>query len=269
MTPQQFGALADGTHDDTAAIQAALDTGRSVFLPEGIYIITDSLAKRSIGQWLRGAGQNRTILRQTTGGKNAINILDPYGDGNPAHEWRGLYDGGGGVFFQEIGDMTIEGTDPTAGVGINCDGQGVHIGDYLYLHDLQTFRFGTHFFLDSVAQLRLERITAQNGNSLENEVGTGIFVPPTSAVPNSFIMEGVSVTGFTTGVDVLTSGGKFNFGDVVLCAIGVQINGQCVIDGGHFESCPLNINIGSTSSTPGDVARRQHVGGRLRDNEPD
>jgi hypothetical protein len=249
VTPQQFGALADGMHDDTQAIQAALDTGRSVFLPEGIYVLTDSLAKGSIGQWMRGAGQNRTILRQTTAGKNAINFVNPSSDGNDAHQWHGEYSGGGGVFLQEIGDMTIEGTDAGSGIAIYCDGKGVHIGDYFYLHDLWTYRFGTHLYFDSVAQLRFERVTAQNGASMEDATGTGIYVPVTSAVPNSFIMEGVSVTGFAVGVDVSAIGGKFNFGDVVMCNIGVQISGgECVIDGGHFESCTRYLNVGSTYS---------------------
>lgn len=39
-TPQQFGAAADGITDDTAAIQAALDTGRDVYFPNGTYLVT-------------------------------------------------------------------------------------------------------------------------------------------------------------------------------------------------------------------------------------
>lgn len=37
VTPQMFGAIADGVSDDTEAIQAALDSGSSVVLPNGRY----------------------------------------------------------------------------------------------------------------------------------------------------------------------------------------------------------------------------------------
>jgi hypothetical protein len=33
VTPQQFGALSDGIHDDRPAIQAALDSGNPIYLP--------------------------------------------------------------------------------------------------------------------------------------------------------------------------------------------------------------------------------------------
>lgn len=44
-TPQDFGAQGDGVHDDTAALQAALDyiPAETVLLPPGTYILTRSL----------------------------------------------------------------------------------------------------------------------------------------------------------------------------------------------------------------------------------
>lgn len=43
VTPQMFGAKADGTTDDTDAIQAALDCGGTVFFPTGRYKATSQL----------------------------------------------------------------------------------------------------------------------------------------------------------------------------------------------------------------------------------
>ena len=43
VTPQMFGAVGDGNADDTAALQSALDTGKSLFIPEGRYKITKTL----------------------------------------------------------------------------------------------------------------------------------------------------------------------------------------------------------------------------------
>jgi hypothetical protein len=46
VTPQAFGAVGDGRHDDTDALQQALDT-RSVFVPAGNYKVTRKLWIRS------------------------------------------------------------------------------------------------------------------------------------------------------------------------------------------------------------------------------
>ncbi len=40
---QDFGAVGDGKKDDTAAIQKAIDSRRVVYLPQGFYIVTDTI----------------------------------------------------------------------------------------------------------------------------------------------------------------------------------------------------------------------------------
>lgn len=49
VTPQMYGAVADGTTDDAAAIQAAIDSGKTVRFPYGKYCIanTINIAKKS------------------------------------------------------------------------------------------------------------------------------------------------------------------------------------------------------------------------------
>ncbi len=47
MTPQQFGAIADGVHDDTRAIQSALDCCNNVVFPTGVYKTTAKLILHS------------------------------------------------------------------------------------------------------------------------------------------------------------------------------------------------------------------------------
>lgn len=51
-----FGATGDGATDDTAAIQAAINAGQSVYFPAGQYRITDSIKWQN--QWLIGAVDN-------------------------------------------------------------------------------------------------------------------------------------------------------------------------------------------------------------------
>ena len=43
VTPQMFGAAGDGVVDDTEAIQAAIDSGKPVLIPSGVYRLTSPL----------------------------------------------------------------------------------------------------------------------------------------------------------------------------------------------------------------------------------
>ena len=55
VTPQMFGAKGDGETDDTAAFQAALDTGRTVYIPAGKrYRITGTLNVETVYQNIHG-----------------------------------------------------------------------------------------------------------------------------------------------------------------------------------------------------------------------
>jgi hypothetical protein len=66
---KDFGAIGDGVADDTAAIQAAIDsipiTGGGVYFPNGIYIITESLSVGSNTQ-LFGQGISSEIKASQT-----------------------------------------------------------------------------------------------------------------------------------------------------------------------------------------------------------
>lgn len=53
---KDFGAKGDGMSDDTAAIQAALDTGKNIFIPMGIYLCNRELELKTKGQVVAGAG---------------------------------------------------------------------------------------------------------------------------------------------------------------------------------------------------------------------
>src|ERR1700694_5341376 len=57
VTPFSYGALGNNSNDDRAAIQAAINTGRAVYIPEGFtFKIGDSLYAPNSGQLFFGGG---------------------------------------------------------------------------------------------------------------------------------------------------------------------------------------------------------------------
>ncbi len=81
VSVKDFGAVGDDTANDAAAIQLALNTGKSVYLPAGTYnCFTIALTFTTAGQFLFGCG-NTSILKSglsnyfiTTTGKNNTGV---------------------------------------------------------------------------------------------------------------------------------------------------------------------------------------------------
>ena len=70
VTSDIYGAVGDGVADDTVAIQSALNTGNSVFLPAGTYKITSLLTMAASGQVIFGEGFRSYIRQDSTDNAN-------------------------------------------------------------------------------------------------------------------------------------------------------------------------------------------------------
>lgn len=77
VSVKDLGAVGNGTADDTAAIQAAIDRveslgGGTVYFPKGTYKITDTLTIDSAGVYLNGEGWKSIITRSTDFGDTLL-----------------------------------------------------------------------------------------------------------------------------------------------------------------------------------------------------
>ena len=132
-----FGAIGDGVHDDTAAIQAAITTaaGGVVYMPEGRYVVASTLTwyntvdANSPGLQLFGAGMDLTVIENRVAGGPAIDI-----------------DGSAGAFLRfqrgaKIQDLSIIAAAP-APVG----GYGIRIRAnwYMSIQNVQIYGHGSH-----------------------------------------------------------------------------------------------------------------------------
>lgn len=149
-----YGAKVDGSNDDTAAVQAAIDAvaatgGGTVYVPAGFCMVRQLVLKNHV--WLRGAGTFGTILKllPNTNKHAIINFVSPDGsqpnaqycgvleltvDGNKASQSAGSYHGislstnpnnaiGGDPYFDPRHLLQHVRIYKTRGDGIHLDGR--------------------------------------------------------------------------------------------------------------------------------------------------
>lgn len=105
-----YGADPTGVADSSAAIQAALNTGNAVFIPEGTYLCNVTATE---GTFIQGAG-------------NAITILKPFNTANPVLTIDNFPQPS--YYYEYVSDISFEG--PVFGSAINevLTGVGIQLG---------------------------------------------------------------------------------------------------------------------------------------------
>ena len=120
---RDYGAVGDGSHDDTSAIQAAIDAtagsstpvGGVVFLPPGVYKITSALSlgtntRHNVTIQGSGAGgtftatDSVTVIKQTSTTANGITT--------------------GGTQWFSLRDIMVQGPGSGSGIGVNLASSG-------------------------------------------------------------------------------------------------------------------------------------------------
>lgn len=86
---QDFGAVGDGITNDTAAMQAAHNTGELVYYPSGTYLFTSGLSITSGG--IVGDGMTQTVLRSNDStSANLINYIGNYASSGNVPKFDGF-----------------------------------------------------------------------------------------------------------------------------------------------------------------------------------
>lgn len=104
---EPYGAFGDGVHDDTRAIQRAIDTSTVVFLPKGVYRINPrtGLSIR-LGTQILGEGRTASILLAGIGG-GSMEELARYSAGSIIHRAFDASAANSTVAFVRLADFAV------------------------------------------------------------------------------------------------------------------------------------------------------------------
>ena len=221
---KQFGAYGDGTHDDTSIIQNALDSDYNVYLPEGTYIISDTLIM-PFNKILKGQNKFKSIIKSTI--ENDYTIQ--YGE---SYDYNGL----GG----RIEDITI-----TSENDISNKPFGIYAYSSITLKHIRFYTIGKVF----------DRINNYIDNILLDDVYIGYCVPNGDYIfKNAGNNDGLNINqlkiskylGDTTEYNSIMIN-KCHGGNINNSIIGMGINiencNAFSITNSHLENTDTSINL--------------------------
>lgn len=181
-----WGAKGDGVTDDTAAIQAAINSlnpvnGGLVFFPDGIFIINGSIAMPAggVGYTLRGSGKAASVIRTihatadmlTAGATNAMICVEDL-----QFECLVARTAGSGIAFtgsQQVFLRRLRFIDTYNVVTLVNVGIGV-IDDVQVAHGARNINRG--IFMQGVIDMRLSKVVINGGNLNLNPVNAWFMI---------------------------------------------------------------------------------------------
>ena len=179
VSVKDFGAVGDGITNDTAAIQAALYAGRTIYFPNGTYL----------------TGQVTVPTKVCLVGESLANvIISPYGTID-----------GTGVFYLnsassvEISNFTFLSAYPTSANSIAIYVSG---GSKNYIHDIYINSYDTGVSTNNTTDSNFERITVTSGNN------SGIYISGSTSYRNKVLNCTVLHATISHGIQI--NGGKDN-----------------------------------------------------------
>lgn len=166
---KDFGATGNGSTDDTAAIQAALDQFNNigpgeVYFPPGTYVTSSPLIINNCAIHIRGAGQGASTIRSSVSSNNIIFVSqDSF------------------LHYTTIEGLTIRTSQVDTAIGIHvqfseADATNNRTTDRVILRDLQLIptTFGTHGWNRGIVLLNCHAATVENVNIMGRAYAAGM-----------------------------------------------------------------------------------------------
>lgn len=244
VSVKDFGAKGDGSTDDTASIQAAVNylspRGGVVYLPAGAYKITSAITVLNMPVIFRGDGMMSTEILQFGESSNGIEFTSNTTSNAPST--NGLL-----VNSLELRDLSINKAAGTAGIAVKAR-WGIMTSNST---QMCMYNFRVYSKNDGgLGWKKLVSLTNCNGLRVHNSqlLGIVLFTDPTGTLPYktdagleminednslgliSFFVDGLTIMRSNVGIDVQGwhEGWAILNGEIVQNAYGIRISGHPV-----------------------------------------
>lgn len=227
VSVKDFGVVGDGVTDDTAAFQAAIDSKKSLYIPDGIYLISSTLTITATDSLCIAGNNFGHVNDQTTG-----SVIKFTGSASPAIRVQG------GAIGAKISGLFLDIQDSSS------DGFDFGGAWYLKLQDcvVRNARYGVHLHYDTPDYFSgVAELTSCYFAKCTNGVKTSKVDINVVKVDNCTFFDGVNgvligdsgVASSVRNFIVRDSLFEANTGyDVGVIAGGAQ---QLLVDGNYFE----------------------------------
>lgn len=234
VSVKQFGAKGDNSADDTAAIQAAIDSlpqaGGAVYLPTGTYRITSAIRARNSLK-IFGDGNSATVIFQTNTAAHGISGTD--------------------ILSLAIEDLRISGPTNGTGTGIMLERVNNHATNYIHLKNLYIRTFGRDgIFMSNPIVSRLEQVVSskngRHGFHLLGEngvIGTSTYFDSCFADENAQSGYHINTMGYTNLTACAADHQQISY-EMVNC-IGMTFSG-CGSEGSNTHGWKFSGGYGNT-----------------------
>ena len=194
VSVKDFGAIGDGVTDDTTAIQNAIDTGLPVFVPSGVYKITQTLTSSGLDFVLTGETYDAMSEKNNQENNFTGSVINYFGpDADPAIEPVNA------ITTNQIclQNITIVGPKTSTGSIVKIPGSTSSGTEFAASVTFNNVRIQTRDF-DNIV------------NGLTGYTMTGLEIDCDSKFGWGWSFTNVYVFGVQTGIKVNVDGGFFN-----------------------------------------------------------
>ena len=246
-----FGAVGDGVTDDTAAIQAAIDSNKSVYIPYGIYKITSTITLNQSYSSIVGDKRLPIIRHHNPGTGPAINVTATPGGAYNQHS--------------SVENLIIEARDPSTGAywyptfsstpNINQAGIAFQATDYGFnavqrctARNLRIFNFSVAVWNHNTVDQRIDDIRIQMAAAIPD----GSYTVANKAI--GIFCDGTPGGGFSPNASVEITNCTFGMGGCpqIATRIGIYAYGADLRDiwvtGGVYSQGDYGIWMESTGT---------------------
>jgi hypothetical protein len=267
-----------GGTDSTSAIQAALDTGQDVFLPEGTYVVSSALTFTTNSQRVFGSGRDTTIIQSSS----ATSVLEIEGSRQQLENLKIEASAGHGIDVTNplskcsILDVKVQ-VDTTSKNAIRCTGASATLND-VWLNRLELVGGASHAtpLILITANGSCDRVSVRDMHldMQSGDTAEAIRIDnPLSAVYSGFVIEGVTFDAADGGGIHASGLENSSFRDLSFIGMGTiddhlirlyqsatQPSNQVTVDGMYREDGTLNAVQDVSVESPADNVALTNIG---------